>query len=341
MLKALIVSPYLDHLGGGERYMLTVASVLETLGYQIHFAWDNLSQIQELSSLLGITLKQPFVVPELKSLYFGHNPIHTYQATRPFDVVVYLSDGSIPLLGGKKNILHMQVPFHGVGGRGLKNRLKLKTISSTIVNSNFTKSIIDQEYGINSTVLYPPVVPITPVAKTNTILSVGRFDPSLNAKKHDILIKAFRSLSPQLPGWKLVLAGGSSNEEWIAKLTKLAYGFPIEIITNVPYSNLCKLYSASQIYWHAAGFEVDEKKNPELTEHFGISTVEAISAGAVPLVVPYGGQREIVTDTNLHWTTTEELITKTLWLSSHPSIAPIDITRYSIDNFSVGLKNLL
>ena len=68
MKKALIVSPYLDHLGGGERYMLSVASVLETLGYQIFFGWDTLAEIANLSSMLGIELKSPQLDSSIKNL---------------------------------------------------------------------------------------------------------------------------------------------------------------------------------------------------------------------------------------------------------------------------------
>lgn len=340
-MKALIVSPYLDHLGGGERYMLTVASVLEELGYSITFAWDNLPQIIELATMLGIQLSHPQLAPQIKNLYFNHRPLAMYRATRPYDVVVYLSDGSIPLLGGRRNLLHMQVPFHQVGGRKLSNRIKLQSISHVLVNSRFTQRIVNQEYGINSVVLYPPVPTIPPAPKTNTILSVGRFDPSLNTKQHNILIDAFRQLAPQLTGWRLILAGGSSNDEWLNQLRALATGLAIEFFPNLSHPDLCSLYAESRLYWHAAGFGVDERKNPELTEHFGISTVEAISAGCIPLVVPYGGQREIVTDPNLHWENIDQLVTKTLWLVGNPPVNRIDISAYSADNFAYTLKSLL
>jgi len=341
MKKALIVSPYLDHLGGGERYMLSVASVLETLGYQIFFGWDTLAEIANLSSMLGIELKSPQLDSSIKNLYNSHHPLSMFLATRPYDLVVYLSDGSLPLLGGKKNILHLQIPFHGVNGHSWSNRLKKKFLHGIIVNSNFTKQIVDQEYCINSTVIYPPVTPIHPGLKENIILSVGRFEPSLNTKHQDILIQAFRELSPDLPGWKLVLAGASASEEWVTKLRQSASGLLIEFSLNLSHQELAALYSQAKIYWHAAGFGVDESKNPELTEHFGISTVEAISAGCLPLVVPYGGQREIVTDSALHWTSIPELITKTSQLIENPVIPQLDITHFSPDNFSKALQQLL
>ncbi|MFZ2200162.1 MAG: glycosyltransferase family 4 protein [Microgenomates group bacterium] len=340
--KALIVSPYLDHLGGGERYMLSAAAALESLGYDIYFSWDNLEEITKLSSMLGITLKNPRLDANIKKLYFSNNPADMYLSTRKYDVVFYLSDGSIPLLGGRRNIVHMQVPFHGIGGKSLKNRIKKLFIHQVVVNSQFTKNVIDAEYGINSIVLYPPVVPITDsLPKEKIILSVGRFEPSLNTKHQDVLIDAFKMLSPKLPEWKLIMAGGCSSDQWLKVLKQKATGLPIEFATNVEYSQLTQLYQKASIYWHAAGYGVDEVKNPELTEHFGISTVEAISAGAAPLVVPYGGQREIVKDSNYHWETKEQLIAKTLALVDNLKQPVINTEIYSVDRFKQQLASVV
>jgi len=345
MAKALIVSPYLDHLGGGERYMLTVASVLESLGYGVVYAWDNIGQIESLASMLGIKLNSIVLDPKVKPLYFGSNPLAMYLATRPYDVVIYLSDGSFPLLGGKKNLLHIQVPFHDVNGKNWKNQLKKNLISNIIVNSNFTKKIVDAEYDISSVVLYPPVPPITTRgAKEKVILSVGRFEPSLNAKKQDVLIKAFRQLSPQIPGWKLVLAGGSSSDEWVSNLRTQAEDIPVEFQVNATYQVLCTMYSKASVYWHAAGYGIDEAKNPELTEHFGISTVEAISAGAIPLVVGKGGQTEIVNNPDLLWNSVEELAQKTQQVVADPSLysfADFPLSRYSAQTFASELQKLI
>ncbi len=342
MKKALIVSPYLDHLGGGERYMLSAASAFEELGYKTYFAWDNLQEISSLAAMLGITLKDPQLDPQIKNLYVSHNPFSMFLATRPYDLVFYLSDGSIPLLGGKRNLLHMQVPFHGVGGRSWRNALKNKLIHQVVVNSNFTKAIVDREYGIDAIVVYPPVEMVeAKIKKEKMILSVGRFEPSLNTKHQDILIEAFKKLSPKLPGWKLVLAGASSSDEWITRLKKMAANLPIEFVINASYTKLTQLYEHAAIYWHAAGYGVNEHKNPELTEHFGISTVEAISAGCLPLVIPSGGQREIVEDSNLHWNSIKELVEKTRSFAPDIPKVAIDVTPYSVEHFRHTLKSLI
>lgn len=344
--KVLIVSPYLDHLGGGERYMLSCAAVMEKLGSQVFFAWDNLPEITHLSQMLGITLHNPQLDPAVKLLYFSRNPFAMYRATRPYDVVVYLSDGSLPLLGARTNLVHMQVPFHDVGGQSLKNQFKKQFIGAVIVNSRFTKRIVDQEYSLNSRVIYPPVeTSVNPGRKTKTILSVGRFEPSLNTKKQDILIQAFRELSPQLPGWQLVLAGASASADWVAGLQKQARGLPVTFAVDVPHTDLARFYAEAAIYWHAAGYGIDANRNPELVEHFGITTVEAIAYGCLPLVVPHGGQPEIVPLRELHWKTVADLVEKTLTYRSASArqelLSQLSVADYTQANFASRLKDLL
>ncbi|MEI6690140.1 MAG: glycosyltransferase family 4 protein [bacterium] len=340
--KALIVSPYLDHLGGGERYMLSIASALESLNYQVTFSWDNIEEINKLAAMLGITLQDPAIDQRVMSLYHSKNPMAMYLASRRYDLTVYLSDGSLPLLGSRKNLIHMQVPFHNVGGNSFKNKFKKRFFNDIIVNSQFTKKIIDQEFGVNSTVLYPPVQLVeVKKAKEKIILSVGRFEPSLNTKKQDILIEAFRIFSPKFPEWKLVLAGASTSDEWINRLREMAVGLPIEFAINATHGDLNDLYARSTVYWHAAGYGINEAKNPELTEHFGISCVEAISAGCAPFVVGKGGQPEIVSDISYHWETPSDLAIKTAaWINS-PRAIPTFATDYSLKAFTNQLSTLL
>lgn len=338
--KALIVSPYLNHLGGGERYMLEAAVAINALGYSLTFAWDNAAQISELAKQFGLSIESVSLVPELKKLYFGGSPLAMWQATRGFDLILYMSDGSIPLLGGKNNILHMQVPYHGVGGRSLVNRLKLSQIKNIIVNSQFTKRVVDQEYGINSTVIYPPISFVKSSKKQKLILSVGRFEPSLNVKRQDVLIEAFRNLAPHLPTWRLVLAGASSSSNYLKELQNRATGLPIEFVTDGSFATIKKLYAKSRIYWHAAGYGVDEQKNPELCEHFGISVAEAVSASCIPLVVGKGGVAEIIPDKRYHWESVEELVSRTIRAKSG-ELEPVELPRtLTQTNFSSTIKKL-
>lgn len=346
--KSLIVSPYLDHLGGGERYMLEIARILEDLGHEVTIAWDNAKQITNLAKRQGITLSLPKLNPQIKKLYFHGKPFKMLKSTKKYDLIFYLSDGSIPLLGGKKNIIHFQVPFQNKSGHSILNRFKMTKISDVIVNSNFTKKIIDKEYGIKSQIIYPPVDLMTPSkSKQNIILSVGRFEPSLNVKKQNILIEAFKLLTPTHKKWKLILAGAAKDDalKFIKSLKDQSDGFNIEIVTNISHVKLRAYYQKAAIYWHAAGYGVNEEKNPELTEHFGITTVEAISAGCVPLVIPKGGQKEIVNNPAFHWLTPKELAQKTDAIIKAPrgfqdKLADISVTNFSVENFAKQITAL-
>jgi glycosyltransferase involved in cell wall biosynthesis len=52
--------------------------------------------------------------------------------------------------------------------------------------------------------------------------------------------------------------------------------------------------SEASIVWSATGWGEDENDAPWASEHFGMTTVEAMAAGCVPVVIDRAGQREIV-----------------------------------------------
>ncbi len=112
----------------------------------------------------------------------------------------------------------------------------------------------------------------------------------------------------------------SRNDEIYRALRKENAGFPIVIHINEKQEHLARLYNTARIYWHGAGYGVDENKYPEKTEHFGMSVVEAMSARCVPVVVDKGGLREIVHDDvdGFLWNTTDQLMESTLKVAGLP-----------------------
>ncbi|MBI4058841.1 glycosyltransferase family 4 protein [Candidatus Microgenomates bacterium] len=303
-MRAAIYDPYLDTLGGGERYVMTVAQVLIENGWNVDVEWGEDEIKNKLENRLGIDLSKVKIV---KNINKGQG----------YDLVFWLSDGSVPNLSAKKNILHFQVPFHYVNGKSLFNRLKLRKINSVVCNSNFTKQFIDREYGVNSVVIYPPVdvASFKPLKKENIILSVGRFSQLLQAKRQDVLVDTFKKMiDGGLKGWKLILAGGSDvgGKEIVENLREESAGYNIEIKENPDFNQLKNIYGKAKIFWSASGFEINEEKNPQKVEHFGITVVEAMSAGCVPIVFAAGGHREIVNGTNGYlWEDIDQLIDDT------------------------------
>lgn len=318
-MKAGIYDPYLDTLGGGERYTLTFANDLAQMGYRVDVFWHDKSIGEEIKERFGFGVDR---------LNFTDNLFVKDKKTRQnlmkgYDLIFFVSDGSIPLLAAKKNILHFQVPFHGVGGRSLLNLLKLRKIDLIVCNSFFTKKVIDKEYGVRSEVLYPPVdvESFKPLKKENLIINVGRFTNLMHSKRQDVLAKSFIKMCDEqkekVKGWKLVLIGADKEgKEYVSDLKKMAKGYPIEILTNPHFNDLKQLCGQAKIFWTAAGFGFDEEKQPEKMEHFGITTVEAMASGCVPVVINKGGQKEIIEEgkNGLLWDEEKQLIDKTLGL---------------------------
>ena len=100
--------------------------------------------------------------------------------------------------------------------------------------------------------------------------------------------------------YTLYLVGGVGDRadhlEYVEKIRAASKNYPIEIITNMEWGELVKLFARSHIFWHASGMGEDEDVHPERFEHFGITTVEAMAAGCIPVVINRGGQKEIIND---------------------------------------------
>ena len=301
-MKAAIYNPYWDTLGGGERYTLSFAKVLSECGIAVDIECKDRDLLRKLEERFGIKIHNVKIVESVKK---GEG----------YDLCFWVSDGSIPLLHSRNNILHFQVPFKDVNGRTLINKMKLFRIKKVICNSKFTKNIIDKEFGINSEVVYPPcdVSKIKPKRKENIILSVGRFSQLMQSKHQDILIDVFKKLCRKgLEDWKLVLAGGSEvgSGEFLKILKSKSSGFPIEFVEGADYKTIVNLYGISKIFWSASGYGESEVKNPEKVEHFGISIVESMAGACVPLALNAGGYKEIINNSKdgFLWKDLKELV---------------------------------
>lgn len=304
-MKAAIYNPYLDTLGGGERYSLSVATVLKNHGYEVFIEWKDPLIKKKLEERFGIDLT-------------GINFVDSIKRGDGYDLCFWVSDGSIPTLRARKNYLHFQVPFTNLNANTLINRMKFFRINKIICNSQFTKKFIDQEFKVNSIVIYPPalVEKIVPLKKQNQIIFVGRFSQLKQAKNHDILINAFKNLYDSgIVNWKLILAGGIDVGvgDYLEKLKEKSKDLPIEFYENTSFTEISKLYGKSKIFWSAVGYKIDEAKEPEKVEHFGISVVEAMATGAIPLVFNAGGHKEIINNSKngFLWNNTKELLLHT------------------------------
>lgn len=356
-VKIGIFSPYLDTMSGGEKYILTLAECL-SLEHDVKIFWDKDKEkdIREKAKhrfnfdLANITFTSSIFSSTISF-------VERFWESKKYDLIFFLSDGSIPFLACPV-ILHFQSPVEWVNV-SLKTRVKMSFIHEVICNSFFTKHYIDRKFHIQSKVVYPPVDfsdAKNNIKKEKIILNVGRFGINHSGssfKKQDILAEAFAELVKNgINKWKLVFIISLRDEDKKSFnfFQKKYHSLPIEYVINPSSEKLWEYYAKASIYWHASGYGENLEKYPDRAEHFGISTVEAMGSGAVPLVYNAGGQKEIVTQkqTGFLWNSTQELLEYTQDLISDQSkldyfshSAKQAAQKYQKENFCKSIKSLL
>lgn len=184
--------------------------------------------------------------------------------------------------------------------------------------SKYSRHWTRRRWRVNSQVVYPPAEvsreEIQCGEKENLILAVGRFAITGVLKRQRELMLIFRQMvKADSLGWRFVCAGGIGGSplerEYLEKVRRLGEGVGGEVYPGLPHAELQSLYQRAKIFWHAAGLGTDPRIHPELSEHYGIATVEAMFAGCVPVVINRGAQPEIVEHgvSGFLWNTREEL----------------------------------
>lgn len=320
-MKIGVYSPYLDTLTGGELYIFSIVDYLSKKN-DVTVFWNDSNILKKASERFGLALNNV----KVKSNVFDQNKSLSvkFLRTMTYDRIIYLSDGSVPLLLPRKMLVHFQFPILRKNV-SISEIRKVKLARSIFCNSEFTKGFIDKTYGVNSHVIYPPVSPINFIQKDkqNVILTVGRYQPledGQDFKRISFMIDLFKEIS--LKGWKLVVVTSVKKEyEDRFDSIKKEEDENIRILKNVSRSKIEEAYREAKIYWHAAGFGEDINSHPERAEHFGISTVEAMSAGCVPIVIKQGGQKEIVDNASgFLWSDEEELRAYTLKVANDDNL---------------------
>lgn len=284
--------------------------------------------------------------------------------SKQFDLFFYCSRGHY-IFKAKKNIAIIHFPMEKL--ETIKKNINFLTkffikkkdkkyISSYdlfLPNSNFTKGFLEKiwpeipEHKIK--LIYPPVIqiPNIKIQKKNQIFVCSRLERDKNLES---LMDAYRQSDFLRKNYSLVIAGGSDEgSTYLPELQDYAKGSNISILDNAPFENITRLYNESKFFWHCKGYGVDENEDPYKCEHFGITTVEAMSVGCIPIVINKAGQKEIVTEgCGEKWLTLEELVQKTETLAKDEKLQAIYAQNarkraqdFLLESFTSNLKSIL
>ncbi len=196
-----------------------------------------------------------------------------------------------------------------------------------MANSVYTRDWVRRLWHHDADILYPPiqVERLTPAeSRERAVLTVGRlFAPGLgHAKRQLEMIEWFGELyrSGALPGWRMHVVGGCEDSQlpYLEKIREAGRDLPVEIHPNAPRHEVERLLSTCSVFWSATGYGEDPQRRPWTAEHFGMTTVEAMAGGCVPVVIDRAGQREIVRHglDGFRWTSPEQLASFTRRLAT-------------------------
>jgi glycosyltransferase involved in cell wall biosynthesis len=179
-----------------------------------------------------------------------------------------------------------------------KSALARSTIILTI--SGFSRDAIRKAYPtVDPYILYPPVnierfsSAYRSNSRRNKVLVISRFSPEKQIEKAIKIAQLVDRIEFEIVGSLL-----PANRPYFNFLQKMIQGYALEdkirLSPNATYEELINAMSTSTVYLHTMQ-----------GEHFGVSIVEAMAAGLVPIVPSYGGCSEIVPPEYLYSTLEE------------------------------------
>lgn len=327
-MKVLIVGifhPVINWCGGAEWVAINIINTLKNHGHKVVILTDQKLDQEKIMNIFGkyVAVDAQIVFPLAFFPPTDYHNIYT-DAFRSLilkskcDVVVDAFSNSIlpgtdfayihfPLLKRLPSTFRSRIfSFpHRVYARGVKN-LDRKIFFS---NSEFTADAISKSIGVKAHVLYPPVSsfllnhskPVCDKPRKDVAVTVARISESTIWGGKNLNIIPYiakltdRSISFLILG---VLESERASHSILKLLKKHEVADRVKILTDVPAAQLRACLENSKVYFH-----------PAINEHFGVSIVEAMASGCIPIVHDSGGPREFVPK-DLRYRNMEEAVMK-------------------------------
>lgn len=320
-MKAVVLHHTLNSRGGESSFTIETINSLSKLGYDIELVTVQKPNFELLSKTYG---KRPLIKKVRYIFPLSINCFGIYQRLlttvsslnlEPADIVINTNGNSLPfkIPPSILCILYIHFPaFLHTSSEYYNNKYKkslfwnayfkpyqimahlltksaLKRSNIIFTNSKFTQKAIKKAYpSFDPQVIYPPVdlerfaICFRSNSRENQVLVISRFSPEKQLEKAILIAKTLTNI-------KFIIIGNLStaNQPYFKYLKKMIkdYGltYRIKLIPNAANEEMMNAMSTSMIYLHTMN-----------GEHFGISIVEAMAAGLVPVVPSYGGCSEIV-----------------------------------------------
>ena len=200
------------------------------------------------------------------NIHYIHTPPRMFYDSKRF----FMQD--TPLIG--RSIFLLWTAIHGYW-----LQRQIRYIDKAVANSRNVRDRIKRYYRIGSQVIYPPIKKYPFIRHGDFWLSVNRFYPH---KRLELQIEAFR----RMPQEKLVIVGGyMMGDHAKAYYEKIIKDIPqnVRLAGEVSEKELTRLYGECKAFITTAK-----------DEDFGMTVLEAMSAGKAVIATDEGGYKETV-----------------------------------------------
>ena len=310
-----VFSPVINWCGGAEWVAVNIINVLKENGHQVVILTDsplNQSRFQNVFNRT-VPVDQQIIFPlrffpstDLKNVYTDAIRLQVLKikcdilidtfsnALLPATDIAYIHH---PLL----RRIETGASFWNNSARVWRNRAYFLPYQSFLklprnnynklvfANSNFTAKAIKAETGLDSCVLYPSVSSEIinhnqadfDKERDNTVTTVARIAVAKNLK----IIPQIAKLTSNKLTFNIVglLDSEATLVYLLRQIKELKLSDRVKIYTNVKREQLRNMLLNTKVYLHTT-----------INEHFGISIVEAMSSGCIPVVHNSGGPMEFV-----------------------------------------------
>jgi glycosyltransferase involved in cell wall biosynthesis len=318
-LIANIVHISLNARGGGERLAVATIKAISSMGIDVELSTVERPDMSLIHDAYGTSISEDIKKVRTLNILQKYSPrnynltVNTHGDMLPFyhkdftkknaitychyPIARYLIDCGDPDYSA---VLQNMCPLgmtpavrNGYPDAVRSAYIKMMLNSTVLTNSEFSCKAIFKTFGVDSTILHPPVdvdifhnACLASKVRNDSILVISRFHPT---KKIENAIHLAKLLHQNEVGICMNIVGnmlpdGIGYFNYLNDLVR-HYGLEgfVRFEINVRFDRLLDLMCRSKVYVH-----------PLPGEPFGISTVEAMSAGIIPVVPDIGGHTEFV-----------------------------------------------
>ncbi len=309
-MRIVLTHPRMSVMGGGER--VAIHSIKEALreGHEVYLAcerfdidaFEDFFGVQGLFKNVQLLIYPPFRPLVRRAVVYQRLIYHQLRLRtivskkRRFDLILNTAEVANQPAARLPSVQYCYFPeyFSHLESNPLPKlwemyyrparifyHSRVSHIDRLLAVSDFTREFIREKWGRDATTLYPPC-PIDTYddlcnrPKENLVITVGRIGPEKR-------MELFLDIARGMPRVDFAIIGSVSPDKksYFDTLRKNAPSNVSFVIA--PLRKVKDILGKAKAYVHCA-----------LNEHFGITIVESMAAGCVPVVHNSGGAREIV-----------------------------------------------